>query len=83
MIRSTQTPIVLCGDFNTDISQNEILVKFMENEFNLRVCQTHPTTLGNTRLDLTFARNINVETFCYISYFSYHRPILNKLMIKY
>ncbi|GBP83093.1 hypothetical protein EVAR_84857_1 [Eumeta japonica] len=56
-----ETPIVLCGDFNCDPQQNSYLVEFMRNEFGLNYVQTSPTTLGNTTIDCTFTRNINVD----------------------
>jgi hypothetical protein len=39
------------------------------------------STLRNTRIDLTFTRNICVQTLPYVSYLSYHRPVLNRLML--
>ncbi|GFT00926.1 uncharacterized protein TNCV_4053651 [Trichonephila clavipes] len=68
-----ETPIVLCGDFNCDPQQNNYLVEFMRNEFGLNYVQTSPTTLGNTTIDCTFTRNINVDIMPYVSYFTYHR----------
>ncbi|GFT55534.1 uncharacterized protein TNCV_3320491 [Trichonephila clavipes] len=56
-----ETPIVLWGDFNCDPQQNSYLVEFMRNEFGLNYVPTSPTTLGNTTIDCTFTRNINVE----------------------
>jgi hypothetical protein len=31
----TETPILLCGDFNMDIMQNKSFVNFMKSKFNL------------------------------------------------
>ena len=42
---------------------------------------TTPTTMGNTTIDLTFVRNINISVMPSVSYFSYHRPMLNKIFI--
>lgn len=79
-----ETPIVICGDFNCDPQQNSYLVKFMRNEFGLiNYVQTSPTTLGNTTIDCTFTRNINVDIMPYVSYFTYHRPMLNKIVVDY
>ncbi|GFT28833.1 ATP-dependent DNA helicase [Trichonephila clavipes] len=78
-----ETPIVLCGDFNCDPQQNSCLVEFMRNEFGLNYVQTSPTTLGNTTIDCTFTRNINVDIMPYVSYFTYHRPMLNKIVVEY
>ncbi|GFV57651.1 uncharacterized protein TNCV_3132391 [Trichonephila clavipes] len=78
-----ETPIVLCGDFNCDPQQNSYLIEFMRNEFDLNYVQTSPTTSGNTTIDCTFTRNINVDIMPYVSYFTYHRPMLNKIVVEY
>jgi hypothetical protein len=76
----TETPILLCGDCNTDVTQNKSFVNFTKYRFNLDCRSSTSTTLGNTCIDLTFTRNVSVETLPYVSYFSYHRPVLNRLM---
>jgi len=73
----TETPILLCGDFNMDIMQNKSFVNLMKSKFNLGCISSASTILGNTCIDLTFTRNISVQTLPYVSYFSYHRPALN------
>jgi len=55
----------------------------MPREFRLQYVPTTPTTLGNTTIDLTFVRIINISVMPFVSYFSYHRPILNKIFIDY
>jgi len=77
----TETPILLCGNFNMDIMQNKSFVNFMKSKFNLDCISSASTTLGNKCIDLTFTRNISVQTLPYVSYFSYHRPVLNRLML--
>jgi hypothetical protein len=77
----TETPILLCGDFNMDIMQNKSFVNFMKSKFNLDYISSASTTPGNTCVDLTFTRNISVQTLPYVSYFSYPRPVLNRLML--
>ena len=77
----TETPILMCGDFNTDVIQNILFVNFMKSKFNLDCIISASTTLGNTCIDLTFTRNMSVQTVLYGSYFSYHRPLLNRLML--
>jgi len=79
----TETPIVLTGDFNIDVRRNQSLVEFMQHEFRLQYVPTTPTTLGNTTIDLTFVRNINISVMLFVSYFSYRRPMLNKIFIDY
>jgi hypothetical protein len=76
-----ETPILLCGDFNMDIMQNKSFVNFMKSKSNLDCISSVSTTLGNTCKDLTLTRNISVQTLPYVSYFSYHRPVLNRLML--
>jgi hypothetical protein len=71
-------PIVLCGNFSVDITQNMQFINFMKNTFNID-CVTN-TTLGTTCLDLIITRNISVECLNYILYFSYHRPELNRVV---
>jgi hypothetical protein len=77
----TETPILLCGDFNMDVTQNKSFVNFIKSRFNLDCRISTSTTLGNTCIDLTFTRNVSVQTLTYVSYFSYHRPVLNRLML--
>jgi hypothetical protein len=77
----TETPILMCGDFNTDVTQNKPFVNFMKSRFNLDCRSSASTTLGNTCIDLTFTRNVSVRTLPYVSYLSYHRPVVNRLML--
>jgi hypothetical protein len=44
----TETPILLCRDFNMDIMQNKSFVNFMKSRFNLDCISSASTTLGNT-----------------------------------
>lgn len=73
------TPLIICGDFNFDISKSESLLISMKRLFNLKYNLTEPTTLGFTYLDITFYRYVDIKLQNYISYFSYHRPVLNKI----
>ncbi|UYV76646.1 K02A2.6-like [Cordylochernes scorpioides] len=74
-------PILLCGDFNKNVKPDNSFLKFMKNTYNLDCVSnvSKSTTLKGTTIDLTFARHITAETLPFISYFSYHRPILNKI----
>ena len=56
-------------------------VNFMKSKFNSDCISSASTTLGNTCIDLTFTRNISVQTLPYVSYVSYHRPLLSRLML--
>jgi hypothetical protein len=77
----TETPILLCGDFNADVTQNNSFVNFMKYRFNLDCRSSASATPGNTCIDLTFTRNVSVQTLPYVSYFSYHRRVLNRLVL--
>jgi hypothetical protein len=70
----TETPILLCGDFNKDVTQNKSFANFVKSGFNLDCRSSASTTL-------TFTRNVSVQTLPHASYFSYHRPVLNRLML--
>lgn len=74
-------PILLCGDCNTNVKNDETFIKFMKDMFNVDCASdvNNSTTLGGTTIDLTFSRRIKLETLPFISYFSYHRPILNRI----
>jgi hypothetical protein len=76
------TPIIITGDFNVNVMQEHSLLDFMLSEFNLSYIETPPTTLDNTCIDLTFARNLDVSCMTFVSYFSYHRPIINKIIVE-
>jgi hypothetical protein len=67
----TETLILLCSDFNTDVTQNKSFVNFMKSRFNLDCRSSASTTLGNTCVDLTFIRNVSVQTLPYVSCVSY------------
>jgi hypothetical protein len=55
----TETPILLCRDFNMDVMQNKSFVNFMKSStFNLDYISSASTTLDNTCKDLTFTTNI-------------------------
>ncbi|XP_065164189.1 uncharacterized protein [Atheta coriaria] len=74
-------PILLCGDFNKNVKTDDSFLRFMKETFNLENLSdvSKSTTLKGTTIDLTFARHITAETLPFISYFSYHRPILNRI----
>ena len=76
-------PIALIEDFNIEMAKDKHNVAgFFAREFQLI---HHPnalsTTLGGTCIDNVFLRNMNTECMPYVSYFSYHRPLLNKLAV--
>ena len=76
-----EVPIALIGDLNIDMAKvKHNVASFLAREFQLI---HHPnalsTTLGCTCVDNVFLRNLNTECMPYVSYFSYHRLLLNKL----
>lgn len=77
----TDLPMIVAGDFNLDIKkkENEEFVNFMKNYLEIDLCYTKSlsTTKNNTCIDLMFSRNCEgVDYMKYVSYFSYHDPIL-------
>lgn len=83
LYKRSELPIVLTGDFNIDVAkqENNDFVEFMQNYLNFKLVteRTQATTLGGSCIDLTFTMNIRASCRRYISYFSYHRPILTLL----
>ena len=74
-------PMILCGDFNVNFSSEDAqpLLDFMEKKLLLRLVnrRNEGTTRYGTTLDAMFARHIeNIQSRLYISYFSYHKPII-------
>lgn len=74
-------PIIMGGDFNTNFAnpQSQALSKFLFDVFHLHMSNSPqtPTTNNSTTIDAVFHRFLNtVESKIYISYFSYHKPIL-------
>ncbi|CAH0586945.1 unnamed protein product [Chrysodeixis includens] len=68
-------PIILCGNFNLDEATNDVFLEFMKDNFNLDYI---PVTCDSPKHS-TFARYLTTETFKYVSYFSEHRPLLNRI----
>jgi hypothetical protein len=77
-------PIALMGDFNVNVNDKTELAEFLVKEFGLVHHTTNslpkPTTLGRKCIDHDFLRNMNTECISYVSYFSYHQPLLNRLL---
>jgi hypothetical protein len=72
------------GDFNIDINKDLSIIQFLKEKLNLDYIHTSsPTTLGNIAIDLTFARNISIDTMPFVKYFSYNRPIIHKVALEY
>ncbi|GBL71631.1 hypothetical protein AVEN_204486-1 [Araneus ventricosus] len=74
-------PIIVMGDFNVDVKRNEKAFGFMKKHFYFNMVPTnYSSTLGNSYIDSTFTRNINPELLNYVCYFSYHPPILHRIV---
>jgi hypothetical protein len=76
-------PIILAGDLNVNVKDNynAELVEFMKDTFELDVLSdlSQGTTRSNSCIDMVFGRNVdNLSYMNYVSYFSYHRPILSR-----
>lgn len=74
-------PIILCGDFNINFQQELGLEfrKYMLENFGLELNNDPAIAKAskNTSIDGVFTRYLdNIETKHYISYFSYHRPLI-------
>jgi endonuclease/exonuclease/phosphatase family metal-dependent hydrolase len=73
-------PIILPGDFNIELKkkENETFVTDMEETFGFKLMSNPQcsTTRSKSCIDV-FARNVyNLKCAKYITYYSYHRPIL-------
>lgn len=77
------TPVVVTGDFNIDISRPEgyDFVDFMAKYLKLELASSiESTTLGGSCIDMVFTRHVSgVRCKRFITYFSYHRPIVTTL----
>jgi endonuclease/exonuclease/phosphatase (EEP) superfamily protein YafD len=77
-------PIIFAGDFNVNVKDNynaELVVQFMKDTFEFDILSdlSQGTTRSNSRIDMVFGRNVdNLSCMNYVSYFSYHRPILSR-----
>ncbi|CAH2109137.1 unnamed protein product [Euphydryas editha] len=68
---------------NMSVIMNNIQdLHFLEEEFDLRINNNpaESTTKYNTTIDAVFSRHLNkIESQTYVSYFSYHKPIITKI----
>ena len=58
------------------------LLQFLTDEFNLRINNdpAESTTRYNTTIDAVFSRHLHkIESKTYVSYFSYHKPIITTI----
>jgi hypothetical protein len=76
-------PVILACDFNVNVKDNHSakLVEFMKDSFEFGVVSdlSQGTTRSNSSINVVFGRNVgNLSRMNYVSYFSYHRPILSR-----
>lgn len=79
-----QIPIILGGDFNVNFASDDAkpLIQFLEEKLLLRMnnSPTESTTRHGTTIDAVFSRYLeNLESRVFITYFSYHKPIISFL----
>jgi hypothetical protein len=80
--RRNTIPIILAGHSNIELKkkENETFVTDTEETFGLNLMSNpqSSTTRSKSCIDMVFARNVhNLKCAIYITYFSYHRPILS------
>lgn len=77
--------VVLCGDFNDDILQSDARINYFQQNYGLNlVSPKEATTTNGTCLDAVFTNcsDYNIEVYIYETYFSYHKPLLIRLIEK-
>lgn len=76
--------LIVAGDFNVDMTKEigKPLITFLQSEFDLQITPTSPTTRAGTTIDAIFSRGLNIDCKTYVSYFSYHKPIIAKTNIQ-
>jgi hypothetical protein len=75
-------PVILAGDFNINVKENYSaeLVELMKDTFEFEVLSdlSQGTTKSNSCIDMVFGRHVdNLSCMNYVSYFTFHRPILS------
>ena len=73
--------MILAGDFNVNFTKDEStpLITFLQEEFQLQINNNprEATTRYGTTIDAVFIRYLdNVMSNTFVTYFSYHRPIV-------
>ncbi|GFX29400.1 ATP-dependent DNA helicase [Trichonephila clavipes] len=76
-------PMILSEDFNVNFALDKSLqlIEFFKDNFALSLQNNRiSTTKSNTTIDAVFSRYLNdIECKTYISYFSYHKPLITKV----
>lgn len=76
-----ELPFILAEGFNVNFAKDEStpLIKFLQEEFQSKINDNprEPTTRYGTTIDAVFIRYLdNVMPNTFVTYFSYHRPIV-------
>lgn len=66
------------GYFSLDVNKSYLYAYV----FNMDYVKTYSITLGSTTIDLTFIKNIETNYLPYVAYFSYHSPLITKIVKK-
>ena len=79
--------MILSGDFNVNFALDTAvpLIDVLNTTFNLKMCnnRTESTTWSKTTIDAVFQRYVdNIETKAFVSYFSYHKPLVSFVEIE-
>ena len=79
-------PLILAGDFNINCSdkKSERLTTFLSEKLNLKMNNDpqESTTKYGTTIDAVFSRYLeDIKSQTYVSYFSYHKPIVSMIKI--
>ena len=80
-------PMLLSGDFNVNFNSENahVLINFLREDLNLSMNNdpTVSTTRHGTTIDAVFIRYLdNISTIPFISYFSYHKPLVTHMPIE-
>lgn len=81
--RLVKEPILFVGDFNLNIrdNSNDEFLHFMSNiGYTLQNDRFASTTINKSCIDLIFTIDMSIKLQPYISYFSYHLPMLGKFV---
>ncbi|KAK0157397.1 hypothetical protein PV328_011142 [Microctonus aethiopoides] len=84
--RDDLKPLILTGDFIVNFTLDTFikLTDFLQQQLNLQMINDRniSTTKSGTTIDAVFSRYLDtIESRTYISYFSYHKPIVSTVAI--
>ncbi|GFV48452.1 ATP-dependent DNA helicase [Trichonephila clavipes] len=82
-----QIPMILSVDFSVNFALDKSLqlIEFLKDNFTLSLQNNRikSTSKSNTTIDAVFSRYLSdIECKTYISYFSYHKPLITKVCIE-